>query len=221
MEMVQEKVATMSTVATREAQEHNAQIAERYRKLQNAEAGQFAENTYAENRSAESVRASVLTPEAPIYAPVTNNTSVVEQAPQVTEYVRAQVTAPIFTADKFETLDKAVAQEVAPTFVAPTMSVEITPVATISIAKQEQYALNTFAKLVMAVFAMVVVAMLTLICVNTHTINQKRIRLQNLEEKRQELVEQNEEIQRRIAESKSEATIYEYAQSQGMVQIGQ
>lgn len=220
MEMVQEKVATMSSVATREAQEHNAQIAERYRKLQNAEAGQFAENTYTENRSAETVRASIIAPEAPVYAPVTNHTPVVEQAPQVTEYVRAQVAAPIFTADKFETIEKAVTQEIAPTFVAPTMSVEVAPVATTSIARQEQYALNTFAKVVMAVFTMIVVAMLTLICVNTHTINQKRIRLQNLEEKRQELVEQNEEIQRRIVEAKSDTAILEYAQSQGMVQIG-
>ena len=78
-------------------------------------------------------------------------------------------------------------------------------------------ALNALAKFMIGVFSAVVVCAMTMICVNTNTIQQKSLRLRNLEEKREELMEQNEEIERRIANAKSEETIRQYAESQGMV----
>ena len=90
-----------------------------------------------------------------------------------------------------------------------------------AVAVEESYSLSSFAKLIMAAFTLAVVAMLTLACINTQTIQSKSIRLQNLEEKRQELLEKNEEIQRRIEEAKSDEVIREYATSQGMIQNGQ
>ena len=70
----------------------------------------------------------------------------------------------------------------------------------------------------MAIFATVVVMMLTLICVNTQIIQRKSMQLRNLEQQREELVNRNEEIQRRIENAQSEETIREYALSQGMIQ---
>jgi cell division protein FtsL len=96
-----------------------------------------------------------------------------------------------------------------------------TPVQEEATVKQLGYSLSPLAKLVMAVFTMVIVAMLALICVNTQAINQKTIRIKNLEQQREELMEEHEDVQRRIADAKSEETIREYAQSQGMVQGAQ
>lgn len=60
--------------------------------------------------------------------------------------------------------------------------------------------------------------MLTLICVNTQILSRKSAELKDLERQRQELVERNEEIQRRIEDAQSEETIREYAISNGMIQ---
>ena len=194
---------TINLTANKQAELHNAQIAERYRRLQDAEADQFASETH--NETQYTVRASVLPPEAP----KTFETPITEQTPQVTEYVRERIETPVFTTEKFER-----AMENSPVMTKP---VEI-PMQAVSVATAEQYSLSNMAKLVMAVFATVVVMMLTLICINTQIIQRKSLELRNLEQQREELVERNAEIQRRIEIAQSEETIREYALSQGMIQ---
>lgn len=202
-----------SVTVEREAQLHNAQINERYRRLQNALADQFAESTQeVRDESAYAVRASVLTPEAP----AVESTPVTEQTPQVTEFVRERVDAPVFTTEKFDFTTQA------PTPVATQAPVELqypmqAPVQNTSVAKQVEYSLSRMAKVVMATFVALVVVMLTFICLNTHKLEFKRIKVKNLEEKRQELIERNEELQRRIEQAQSEDVIREYALSQGMI----
>ena len=196
-----------TSVLTTEAQKHNAMISERYRRLQDAEADQFGSTPQVRT---ESVRASVLAPEKPVDAPV------LEQTPQVTEYVRSRIETPVFTTDKFNNItDAAVAVPVIDTPVAP-MPVEVYA-PTEAVAQEAQYSLSRMAKTVIAAFAATVVAMISLIGVNSHIIRQKTVRIQNLEEKRQELLEENAEIQRRIEIAQSEETIREYALSQGMI----
>ncbi len=223
MELLRDVAMMDATVTEKEAQEHNALIKERYRRLQNAEASQFAEkevNTIEENtlRSADIARANT------VYAPVFERTSAIEQTPQVTEYVRANVAEPIFTAEKFERLEETAQGNNVMSANVTEIPVSIpvsTPVMTTENAMAERYSLTTFAKMMITVFATLVLAMLTLICINTYTINQKTLQLQDLEARKAELIEQNEAIQRRIADAKSEETIRAYAESQGMVQNGQ
>ncbi len=178
----------MNTVTDfKEAELHNAQIAERYKRLQNAESMQFSEPSAA----------------TPVLTPTIEKT--VEE-PQITHYTREKIDSPVFTTEKFERAE---------TVIAPTQMQA--PIAVQSTAVAEQYSLSRMAKMVMAAFAAVVVFMLTLICVNTQIINRQSVRIRNLEEKRDELVERNEEIQARIELAQSEETIREYAISQGMI----
>ncbi|MBE7068603.1 MAG: hypothetical protein E7381_04810 [Clostridiales bacterium] len=202
--------ATLLTVEE-EAQKHNAMINERYRRLQDAEADQFGSSTI----DAQSVSATVIAPEKPVQTqPV--DTSSLAQAPQVTEYVRSRIETPVFTTEKFNAVsDVAVAK---PTVSAPVAPMPVEVIAPVQAVEQEvQYSLSRMAKMVIVAFVTLVVAMLSLICVNTQIIRQKTIRIQNLEEKKQELIEQNQEIQRRIEIAQSDETIREFAQSQGMI----
>ena len=193
----------INLTATKQAELHNAQIAERYRRLQNAEADQFASAT--QNHTDYTVRATVLAPEAP----ATSQTPITEQTPQITEFVRERIETPVFTTEKFERI-----AENETTMMKP---VEI-PMQATAVVASEQYSLSRMAKTVMAVFATVVVMLLTLICINTQIIQRKSIQLRNLEQQKEELMERNEEIARRIENAKSEETIKEYALSQGMIQ---
>ncbi|MBO5411561.1 MAG: hypothetical protein J6A38_00540 [Clostridia bacterium] len=205
MELLSERQETRVNSATAEAQAHNAQIRERYRKLQDAEATQFAESAQRveTQQTPVSERPFVYT------APVLDEVSTVEQTPVVTEFVHERIEAPVFTTERFERVEEkqVMVENVQPTYVAP---VRATAVST-----QAQYSLTPFAKMVMAAFTLIVVAMLTMICINTQIIRQKSVRLKNLEEQRQELVERNERIQRDIENATSEDTIREYAASQG------
>ncbi len=210
-----ENERTQEMLATKEAQLHNAQIKERYRRLRDAEERQFSENTI-QNATDYTVRASVLAPEKPVFiSPSFEEVPKVEQTPQVTEFVRERIESPVFTTDKFNGVQEESAISQAPIEIpfaaqAPTMAV--------SVSQEAQYSLSRMAKMVMAAFAAVVVMMLTVICINTQIINQKTLKLRNLEEQRTELTERNEEIQRRIEEARSEETIKEYALSQGMIE---
>ena len=199
MEQLLERTLQTS-VNTQEAQQHNAQINERYRKLLSAENDQFSEQNY------------VAPTVSNVVAPTVSETPVMEQAPQVTEFVHERVTAPVFTADKFE-LIREQAVRVAP-IVAPVFERKE------SVAVEAQYSLTPLAKVVMAVFTMIVIAMLTMICLNTKWIENKSMRIKNLEKQREELMERNEEIQRRIEIAQSEESIRQYAESHGMVQVG-
>lgn len=197
MEQLLERTMQVS-VNEQEAQQHNAQINERYRKLLSAENDQFSEQTYA------------MPVASTVIAPTVDETPVMEQAPQVTEFVRERVVAPIFTTEKFEMLQgEAVCP--APVF-APVFEQKAKSVA----AVEAQYSLTPLAKVVMAVFTMIVIAMLTMICINTRLIENKSVRIKNLEKQREELMERNEEIQQRIAAARDPETIREYAESHGM-----
>lgn len=202
MDLVLEKLRTQTTTTEQEARNHNAQIKERYRRLQSAEADQFASALTTETA-----------PETPVYTPSA------EQAPQVTEFQTVREVASVFTTEKFQQIqEQEQSTSYAPVEIAHTpvqSPVEVTATAT-----EVGYSLSTLAKTVMAVFAMVVIAMLTLICINTHLLNQKAVRLKNLEEKRDQLIEQNAEIQERIELAQSYETIRQYAESHGMIQAG-
>ncbi len=193
------------TAETEEQIRHNAMIKERYRRLQNAEAEQFMEETYQENANF-TVRASVLAPERP--ASTITDAPVFEQTPQVTEFVREYSNSPVFTTEKFNAV-----QEVVP--VAQENIVEMptqAPVQAVAVEQETQYSLSRLAKTVMAAFAAVVVLMFTLICVNTQIIQRKTMELNALETQQSELIEEYSELQSRIAQARSEETIRAYVQ---------
>lgn len=216
METILERVTQQQQMAEQEAQKHNAQIRERYKRLQDAEADQFAQShTEERNATDYTVRASVLAPERPSF--VTPDAPVFEQTPQVTEFVRERIESPVFTTDKFQTIEQPVQQSTtfAPAATTPAATVETAATVT-SVAAQ--YSLTNFAKAVMAAFAAAVIVMLTLICVNSALIRQKTVEYQALQTQNVQLHEEYEALQRRIQDSISEETIREYALSQGMIQ---
>lgn len=205
MEAIRERMQVQLTDAE-EAQRHNAMINERYRRLQNAEADQFSEQNTEEQRVTETAQANVAAQETPLYISPLN--AALEQTPVVTEYVSAAASA-VFTTEKFEAVKG---------YDAP---VEITaPVKATETTVEARYALTPLAKIVMAVFTFVVIAMLTMICINTHIIRQKNVRIKNLEEKKEQLLEQSEEIQKRIEAARSEESIRQYAEANGMILAG-
>ena len=194
-----------NTLEDQERELHNSMINERYRAILGVMEGQFREEMPTTNVA----QACAPTIEAPVeitHAPV------VEQTPHVSEYTPA--TASLFTV---ETLNRIAAKPVEDTF-APTL-VMPQPVATVKpiVEKEATYSLTPMAKVVMAVFTAVVVIMLALIGVNTQTIQRKSLRLKNLEEQKQELMERNEEIQRYIAELHTEESILERATEAGIL----
>ena len=73
------------------------------------------------------------------------------------------------------------------------------------------------AKAAIAIFAATVVGLLALIGVNSMSIKRKNIRLRNLEEKKQELMERNGEIQQYIDELQTEESIIERATEAGLL----
>jgi cell division protein FtsL len=193
---------------TQEDQEralHNSKINERYREILGTVEGQFG------TEEPEMNVAPVL--DAPIVE-TRPNAPAVEQTPRVTEYTPTGPAASLFTT---ETLDRMSSQPVedtfAPTVIMPQAVEAVAPV----VEKEATYSLTPMAKVVMAVFAATVIIMLALIGVNSQTIQRKSIRLKNLEEKKQELVERNEEVQRYIAELQTEESILQRATEAGIL----
>lgn len=169
-----------TATAQSEAEIHNAQIAERYKRLQDAESMQFSQTDAS---------------------PVVSATATIEkiaQEPQVGYFSVEKIDSPVFTTEKFERAE---------TFTAPTQAQAPIAMQNTAVSTAEQYSLSHIAKVVMAAFAAVVVFMLTLICVNTQIINRQSVRIRNLEDRRAELVEQNQDIQERIEIAKAEETI--------------
>ena len=169
-----------TATAQSEAELHNAQIAERYKRLQDAESMQFSQTDAS---------------------PVVSATATIEkiaQEPQVGYFSVEKIDSPVFTTEKFERAE---------TFTAPTQAQAPIAMQHTAVSTAEQYSLSHMAKVVMAAFAAVVVLMLTLICVNTQIINRQSVRIRNLEDRRAELVEQNQDIQERIEIAKAEETI--------------
>ena len=199
-----------------EAQKHNAQISENYRKLANVweQLDVATEETKTEEQQAEeAVQEQNVVEEAPLYISP-SNVSAFEQTPRMTEYV-SPTAASVFTTQKFEAI-KPYEEEMrvaAPVEMA-------TPKTVTETAVEARYGLTPFAKVVMAVFTFVVIAMLSMICINTQIIRQKSIRIKNLEEKKEQLLEQYDEIQRRIETAQSEEAIRAYAEANGMVIAG-
>ena len=191
---------------TREAELHNAQINERYQRLLNAEAEQFAEITEKQAERTYQTRASVLAPEKPVA-----ETPVYEQTPQVREYTREAVSTPVFTTEKYNITSQPQTSDVA-----TVMPVQA-PVMQASVAVEPQYSLTTFAKLVMVAVAMVVTLMFTIIGINSSIIARNHAQLNALQEQRAELVEENSEIMRRIEEATSEDAIRAWASEKGMI----
>lgn len=208
MQSVREYERTAINTADIEAQKHNAQIRERYNRLLSAEADQLA----PVETPVQNVRASVLAPEAPaIVAPVT--APVFEQEPQVTEFVREQVTSSVFTTEKFDKLQQYnsvnAAAVVAPTYVAPVFQN-----AGAAALEVEQYTLSAFAKKVIAGVGAAVVALVSIIGINTHVINTKKAELSRLQNRRIELTNENESVEEQIKLATSEETIRAWAEQQ-------
>ncbi len=194
-----EKLLERNTIETTEKERHNAAINERYRQL------------------FDTVEEQLSSPIQEEYAPTDAATpsfdvaSEVEQTPVVTAYQPSALAASVFTAEKFERVESFERERVAPVNAQPAQAVKAATTAMV------QYSLTPLAKVAMAVFTLLVIAMLTFIGINSQIIRQKSVRLQNLEEKKQELMEKNEEIQRYVRELQSEENILERAQEAGLL----
>jgi cell division protein FtsB len=200
MEMVRERTIAQERVVSKEEQEHNARISERYLQLKNAVEDQFAQKT-----PEMTVESSVYTSDVAVQTPSFAYTPAVEQRPQVTEYIR-NLRQSIFTSETFTGVSTENQQETAQITQNPAKAVVA-----------EGYCLTTFAKAVMAAFALVVIALMAWIGANTQMLEQKSVRLNSLQAQRQELVQRNQELTSRIEEAKSEESIRQYAESRGMV----
>ena len=199
MDMLRERTE-LQKAEVEKAQRHNELINENFLKIKNLVHAQFDEDEVQD--VVETVEEVV--EETPLYISPANVTNL-EQAPIVTEYA-SPMAAAVFTAQKYE-----IAKE-------NTQPVEYTaPVQATERAVEVSYALTPLAKVIMAAFTFVVVAMLALICMNTQIIRQKSIRIQNLEEKKQQLLNQVDEIESRIAAAQSEETILQYALENGII----
>lgn len=201
----------MNTLFDRNTQEdqervlHNSKINERYKEILGTVEGQFGKE--------ETVVNTVQT-YAPVMDAPTVDAPAMEQTPRVTEYTPTGVAATLFTT---ETLDRIGANPVEDTFAPTVIMPQAVEVAAPVIEKEATYSLTPMAKVVMAVFTAVVVIMLALIGVNSQTIQRQSLRLKNLEEKKQELIERSEEVQRYIAELQTEESIIERATEAGLL----
>ena len=72
-----------------------------------------------------------------------------------------------------------------------------------------------------AAFAAAVVMLLTVIGINSYVIRQKTNQLRNLEQRREQLVEETEALEAQIEEATSYEAILEYAQEHGMIPAGE
>ena len=170
---------------------HNSQISENYRLLRDLENRQF-ESIERERASLQS-NANVLT---------------IERPSTTTELPRERVNSDLFTV---ETLDRAIRNNAVVESTQPKAAVVD------SVANEEVAMLSSFAKTVAAVFAAVIVMMLTIISINTQIINQKASYLSTLEQKQQELVAKELDLQEKIIRQTSKKAIEEFAEKYGMV----
>ena len=208
MELFKEDTQVQMSQAELEAQKHNALISERYNRLKNAVANQFAEDV----RTEEHKNTYQNTFEISTYiSPNATANTATYTSPTMTEYFSRPATS-LFGMEKFERMGQMHED------MQMTRPVELaTPIERVEIVQEPQYSLSSMAKVVVGVFACVVVSMMALICVNTHTINQKRMNIQALETRKAALVQEYQDLQERIETATSEETIREYAESQGMV----
>ena len=90
-----------------QAQRHNAMINERYRRLRDAENNQFARET-------QDVRASVIAPEKPVFVAPVAESPVVEQMPQITEFVPTHTMRSTFFSAAYAPTSACIASESVP-----------------------------------------------------------------------------------------------------------
>lgn len=198
----------MSNRPDNEEKIHNSQIKERFKKLQNIEANQFARfNNEPMNVGGSSV---TLTPDRV-------DVDKTAQSQRVTEYTRKAEDMSLFTAD---TLDRTIENTVVdmPKNVVSENPVVI-PNNVTAIKEREEYGLTPLAMWALAAFATLVVLLLTVIGINSSIITQKRMRIEKLEEKRQELLDERAELQARIDNATSEETIRNFAMENGWVLV--
>ena len=84
-------------------------------------------------------------------------------------------------------------------------------------AVKESYGLNAFAVKMIAAFAALVFTLLTIIGINSYVIRQKTMRLNQLEQRKERLVEQRSELEKDILEAQSYEKILEFVREHGMI----
>lgn len=177
------------TVVDKAAAEHNAQIKERFQRLQSVERSQFAELSY------QAPRASVLAPERPV------------QTQQPMQEVQERSVSQLFTA---ETLDRTL-QEHAPVAQEPEVQA---PVVAQTVAV-EGVQLSRFAKVFLCACAAVVTALICLICAFTQIISANDLKLNALESKNAQLRAEYVQVHSELESAKSPETIKAIVEAQG------
>lgn len=81
------------------------------------------------------------------------------------------------------------------------------------------YGLSAFAMKMIAAFAGVVITLVGVIGVNSYVIRKKSNHLKRLQQQRERLADETEDLEKRIAEAKSYEKILEYAQNHGMQRL--
>lgn len=230
-----------------EATIHNANIKEKYRQLlQSAEEDQLSESFSRAERSS-SARASVLSPERPSaperVEPSFQPAPFRPEAPAEEHVtVHTRVDSPLFTPEMLERTMRGGEAPVSdfggaaemyapaaemyaaemPAAVPMAPAVAEMPVAAVNTeAAEESYGLSAFAIRMIAAFAAAVVMLLTVIGINSYVIRQKTNQLRNLEQRREQLVEETEALEMQIEEATSYEAILEYAQEHGMIPAGE
>ncbi len=184
-------VLEKTKIENAEKEQHNAMINERYRQLLDAVEDQFSTLAQTEYNA----------------APAKEETPAVAQTPSVKEYTPSALASSLFTAERFERIEE-LQEKKAP---------EVKAVVKAAPTSVAQYSLTPLAKAAMAIFTLLVIAMLALIGINSQIIQRKSVRLKNLEEQKQELMEQNEEIKRYIEELQTEESIIQRAIEAGLL----
>ncbi len=196
-----EQLLERTAIETAEKEKHNATISERYRKLLDAVEDQFSAPVVEAQTAYDQVLSEISTME---------ETPVTEQNPTVSEYKPSELASSVFTTERFERLQEA-AREVRPVETQSKAVVKATPTAV------AHYTLTPLAKLAMAVFTLIVIAMLTLIGVNSHALQRRSVRLKNLEEKKERLMEEYEELEAYLAELQTPENIIERGTEAGYI----
>jgi cell division protein FtsL len=183
-----------TTVIDKEAELHNSRINNMYTILQNAESEQL-ERLWEEAKRAP--QASVLAPEKPVEVPV---------------YEHTPVQSDLFTP---ATLDRAIGRNVP---VYPAYQPAPTQVAVEAEKEEFTYSLTSAAKKAIAIFASAAAVMMTLICVNTHTINLRKAEISALELSNANARVAITQLEEQIAEESSEEAIRAWARTQGLIE---
>ena len=185
-------------VIDKEAELHNARINNMYTILQNAESEQL-ERLWEEAKHAP--QASILAPEKPVEAPV--------EAPT---YEHTPVESDLFTP---ATLDRTIERSV-PLY--PAYQPAPTQVAVEAEQEEYTFSLTSMAKKAIAIFASAAAVMMTLICVNTHIINQRRAEINALELSNANARVAIAQLEEQIAIESSEESIRAWALAEGLIE---